>query len=208
MFTLPVFAQHNPDSLNKFNIVYDFCIGIKTLQVHDFNETSSIKIPSSIAYIGQHFGLGQPYKYFISVDIGFGLSTGYFFDSKKTFISVINYGLSVHRSFTIRQKFFLSPFAGWQNEASYCSFSKFVYNSQRHARVNQNNLVIIGCDFSVFMSMLGKNKSDGSLSRIGIKVFYQLPLSSARFKEGVESFPAGISPFGLGGWAVSLFGRF
>lgn len=208
VFTLPVFAQHTSDSLNKFDIIYDFSLGLKTLTVNDFNKTSSVKIPSAIAYVGQNFAFGQPFKYFLSADIGLGMSVGYFFDSKKTFISVINYGLSVHRSFTIRRNFFISPFAGWQNQASYCSFSKFVYNNQSHARINQNNFLFIGCDFSVFMRMLGKNKSGDNLNRIGVKVFYQLPLASAHFKEGAELFPSGIHPFGLGGWALSLFGRF
>lgn len=207
-FSLPLFAQHKNDSLNKLDIIYDFSLGVKTISVRDFNEASSIKIPSGMAYMGQNFGFGQPFKYFISADVGLSMSIGYFFDSKKTFISIINYGLSVHRSFTIRRNFFVSPFAGWQNESSFCSFSKFVNNTQSHARINQNNLLLIGCDFSVFMKMLAKNKSGSSLNRIGVKVFYQLPLSASHFKEGANFFPSGINPYGLGGSAVSVFCRF
>jgi hypothetical protein len=206
-FSLYAFAQNKPDSLKKMNFIYDVTLGAKVLTVHAFNSNSEIKMPASVAYLGQSFSYGRPYKYFISADIGIGMTIGSFFDSKKTFLSIVNYGLSLHKGFAVKNTFFISPFAGWQNSISYSTFSHFIYNKS-NTRIMQNNLLVFGCDLSIPMYLLSKKQTDDHLSQVGIKLSYHMPLKAAYFKEGSEFFPNGIGSLSLGGFFIGAFCRF
>ncbi len=78
--------------------------------------------------------------------------------------------------FGIKNKFFITPVAGWQNAWASASFNRFV-KDKNSATFKQNILLVFGCDFSLLKNSFIKSESENDKSVLGIKFLYLFPLS-------------------------------